>query len=95
VQVSDEEPYFHRGHRCVASDTEARGAKSAQSGIAQRKVPIMTDHDLPPELRHRRSRPEALPLELPLDDEVLPPILNPDLASVDQQRNPEPYLRRS
>ncbi|MGA8806625.1 MAG: hypothetical protein WB973_02020 [Thermoanaerobaculia bacterium] len=56
----------------------------------------MSNHDLPPELR-RRSRPEAmpieLPLQLPLDD--APPLPNPDRASVDQQRNPEPYLRQS
>jgi hypothetical protein len=54
----------------------------------------MTDHDLPPELRRRNSHPEALPLELPLDDDLPPPLLNPDRA-VDQQRNPEPFLRQS
>jgi hypothetical protein len=55
----------------------------------------MTDHDLPPELRRRRtSHPEVVPLELPLDDD-LPPLLNPDLAAVEKQRNPEPFLRRS
>jgi hypothetical protein len=57
----------------------------------------MTDHDLPPEFR-RRGYPEAmpieLPLQLPLDDEP-PPLLNPDRASVDQQRDPGPYLRQS
>jgi hypothetical protein len=57
----------------------------------------MSDHDLPPELRRRRhpeAMPIELPLQLPLDDEP-PPLLNPDRASVDQQRNPEPYLRQS
>ncbi|HEX3577196.1 MAG TPA: hypothetical protein VHY33_01430 [Thermoanaerobaculia bacterium] len=63
----------------------------------------MTDHDLPPELRHHRSRPpEALPIELPMplplplpiDDELPPPFLNPDRAA-DKQRNPKPFLRQS
>jgi len=54
----------------------------------------MIDHDLPPEFRRRNSHPEMLPLELPLDDELPAPLLNPD-HSVDQQRNPEPFLRQS
>jgi len=55
----------------------------------------MSDQDLPPELRSN-SHPEALPIELPLEDELPPPpLLNPDRASVDEQRNPEPFLRRS
>lgn len=57
----------------------------------------MSDHDLPPEFRRRRhpeAMPIELPLQLPLDDEP-PPLLNPDRASVDQQRNPAPYLRQS
>jgi len=56
----------------------------------------MSDQDLPPELRQRNSHPEAVPLELPLEEDVTPPpLLNPDRASVDEQRNPEPFLRRS
>jgi hypothetical protein len=56
----------------------------------------MSNHDLPPELRQRRStRPEAIPLELPLDDEVTqPPLRQPD-RTVPEQGNPEPFLRRS
>jgi hypothetical protein len=56
----------------------------------------MPDHDLPPELRQRRSsHPEAIPLELPLDDEeTQPPVWSPDRAAP-EQANPEPFLRRS
>jgi hypothetical protein len=54
----------------------------------------MSDHDLPPELR-RRSHPEALPIELPLDDDPPPPLLTPDRGAVDEVRDPEPFLRRS
>jgi hypothetical protein len=55
----------------------------------------MSEHDLPPEFRRRNVHSEALTIELPLDDEIPPPLLNPDPATVDQQRNPEPYLRQS
>jgi hypothetical protein len=54
----------------------------------------MSDHDLPPELRRRDRHPEVLSIEVPLEDE-LPPLLNPDRDSADEQRNPEPFLRRS
>jgi hypothetical protein len=74
----------------------ASGANSAQEKVAQRKVPIMPDHDLPPELRQRRSsHPEAIPLELPLDDEeAQQPVRNPDRAAP-EQADREPFLRRS
>jgi hypothetical protein len=56
----------------------------------------MSDHDLPPEFRQRSSYPEAVPLELPLDEDVTQiPLQNPDRASADEQRNPEPFLRRN
>jgi len=54
----------------------------------------MSDHDLPPELRRRNSHPEVLTIEVPLDEELPPPLLNPD-RTADEQRNPEPFLRRS
>jgi hypothetical protein len=55
----------------------------------------MPDQDFPPELRPRRSsHPEAIPLELPLEDEVTqPPVRQPDRAAP-EQGNPEPFLRR-
>jgi hypothetical protein len=56
----------------------------------------MSDQDLPPELRQRHYIPPvAIPLELPLDDDVPPPLRNPDSASLPEQRNPDPFLRRS
>jgi hypothetical protein len=55
----------------------------------------MSDHDLPPELRQRNRQPEALPIELPVDDEVTPPLPKPNRTSVDEQCDSEPFLRRS
>jgi hypothetical protein len=56
----------------------------------------MPDQDLPPEFRHqRRGNAEAVPLELPIEDEVTqPPVRQPD-RSTPEQGNPEPFLRRS
>jgi hypothetical protein len=73
----------------------ACGANSAQWNGAQRKVPIMPDQDLPPEFRqHHYIPPVAIPIELPLDDERPAPVRKPDSDSP-EQRNPEPFLRRS
>jgi len=51
------------------------------------------NEDLPPHLRERSGQPEPqpqLPLELPLDEELIPP------PTVEEpQRPPEPFLRRS
>jgi hypothetical protein len=56
----------------------------------------MTDHDLPPEFRRRNSHPEALPLELPLDDEATqPPVQNSDRVPAVEEGGPDPFLRRS
>jgi hypothetical protein len=56
----------------------------------------MPDDDLPPELRRRHSIPvEAIPLELPLDTDLTPPIPETDRPAPTEPRNPEPFLRRS
>jgi hypothetical protein len=57
----------------------------------------MPEHDLPPELRQQHNgRLPAIPLQLPLDDELTPPAVPvsdrpkpPDSDEVD------PFLRRS
>jgi hypothetical protein len=73
----------------------ASGANSAEWFFAQRKVPIMPDPDLPPHLRHRhRKGPEVVPLELPLEEDVAPPPVRPNEPAM-EERNPEPFLRRS
>ena len=74
----------------------ASGANSAQRNVAQRKVPIMPDHDLPPQFRHRHQKgPEVVPLELPLDEDVAPPPLEKPEPPHSEERSREPFLRRS
>jgi hypothetical protein len=56
----------------------------------------MPDQDLPPELRqHHHIAPVAISLELPLDDEAPPPPIRTPDSGAPEQRNPEPFLRRS
>jgi hypothetical protein len=56
----------------------------------------MTDPDLPPEFRRGNGDPEALPLELPLDDEApAPPVRKSDRVPEIDDRGSEPFLRRS
>jgi hypothetical protein len=55
----------------------------------------MSDHDLPPELRRRSGHPEALPIELPLDDELPPPAVRKPDSAAPEQGDAEPFLRRS
>jgi len=54
----------------------------------------MSDHDPPPEFRQRKTHREALWIEVPLEEEIPPPLLNPDRNAAEQS-NPEPFLRRS
>jgi len=54
----------------------------------------MTDDDLPPEFRRRNGHRDELPAELPLDDDLPPPLVNPDRAA-DEQRHSEQFLRAS
>jgi hypothetical protein len=55
----------------------------------------MIDPDLPPEFRHRNSHPEAIPLELPLDDEVpQPPVRKSDRVPEIEDHSSEPFLRQ-
>jgi hypothetical protein len=84
-----------RGRKVYVS-VLASGAKSADWYVAQRKVPIMPDHDLPPHLRQRHQKgPEVVSLELPLDEDVAPPPVRDPDRSADEERTPEPFLRRS
>jgi hypothetical protein len=56
----------------------------------------MPDQDLPPEFRqHHHIPPAAIPIELPLDDDVMPPPVRKPDSDAPEQRNPEPFLRRS
>jgi hypothetical protein len=57
----------------------------------------MPEHDLPPELRQQRnSRPPAIPLELPLDDELIRPVVpENERRKPDEIREIDPFLRRS
>ena len=55
----------------------------------------MSEHDLPPELREQRGgRPPAMPLELPLEDELIAPA-EADRSKSAEIRDVDPFLRRS
>ena len=57
----------------------------------------MPEHDLPPELRQQqKGRLPAIPLELPLDDELTAPAVpEADRSKPPDSREIDPFLRRS